>query len=168
MEHWVKIAMLYGAGVLVIVSDIFVPSHGVLMLTGLVLIGFGVWESFMIGTVTGVISILAWLVILPVSALIVVRNWHRTPVGRRISPPNPSLTERDRMPVSEFEALIGRKGRTVTLLRPVGTCDFDGRRVECMAEYGMIERDVSVEAIGLSDRTVVVRPATDIESTVNT
>jgi membrane-bound serine protease (ClpP class) len=162
MEHWVKIAIMYGAGAFVLLTDLFIPSHGVLALGGLILIGFGVYEAFIIGTTTGVINVVVWMIVLPVGMWVAVRNWHRTPVGRRISPPNPKLTEQDRMPVSNLQALIGRTGRSMTLLRPVGTCEFDGHRVECMAEYGIIEMGVRVEAVGMSDRTVVVRPVASV------
>jgi membrane-bound serine protease (ClpP class) len=80
-------------------------------------------------------------------------------VGKKISPPNPVLTEADRMPVEELEALIGRTGRSLTPLRPVGMCLFGDRRVECVAEVNMIGAGLEVEGIRLSDRTLVVRPA---------
>jgi hypothetical protein len=104
-----------------------------------------------------VVGLVLLAIILPTGLVISVRTWHRTPVGRRISPPNPRLTEADRLPVEELKLLIGRHGRSTTLLRPVGTCEFDGRRFECKAEQNVIGKDVEVEAIGLTDRTVIVR-----------
>jgi membrane-bound serine protease (ClpP class) len=162
MEHWVKIAILYAAGAFVLLTDLFIPSHGVLALAGMILIGFGVYEAFVIGTVTGAINVVVWMIVLPVGLLVAVRNWHRTPVGRRISPPNPKLTEKDRMPVSDLQALLGHTGRSLTMLRPVGTCEFEGKRVECLAECGVIEMGMPVQAIGMSDRTVVVRAAANV------
>jgi membrane-bound ClpP family serine protease len=82
-------------------------------------------------------------------------------MGRYISPPNPVLGEKDRMPVAELEQFVGRVGRTLTPLRPVGTCEFEGRRVECLAEYGMIERNVRVEGVRLVDRSLSVKPTAD-------
>lgn len=157
MDQWMRVAMLYGAGALVLLSDMVVPSHGVLFVAGLALLGYGLYGAFTISTAAGMVNAVVLMIALPVGFVIAVRNWHRTPVGRRISPPNPTLTAQDRLPVSDLRTLVGRTGRSVTLLRPVGMCEFDGKRVECMAEYGVIEAGVSVEAVGLSDRTVVVR-----------
>ena len=61
------------------------------------------------------------------------------------------------MPVEHMQVLVGSVGRSLTPLRPVGTCIFEGRRVECKAEYGMIDKGVSVQAIRLIDRTLAVR-----------
>ena len=159
MEQWLKIVILYGAGALVLLCDLFLPSYGVLLTIGLGLFGYGLFLTFLISPTAGWISTATLLVALPSAFVVAIRNWHRTPIGRRISPPNPTLTSQDRLPVADMGTLVGLRGRAATLLRPVGMCDFDGRRIECKAESGVIEAGVEVEAVGLSDRTVIVRPA---------
>lgn len=164
MDEWVKIAVLYAVGLLVLVADVFVPSHFVLSVVGLGLIGYGLYHVFLLSTTAGAINAVVLLVVIPAGFIVAIRNWHRTPIGRRISPPNPTLTEADRLPLAGLQTLVGQTGTAVTLLRPVGTCEFMGRRVECKAEAGLIESGTLVEAVGLSDRTVVVRPASDAAS----
>ena len=74
-----------------------------------------------------------------------------------ISPPNPRLTEADTsFDVADIQPLVGSVGRTVTPLRPVGTCEFDGRRVECVAEMGLIEANQPVRAVRIDGRELVV------------
>ncbi|HOA74997.1 MAG TPA: NfeD family protein [Phycisphaerae bacterium] len=165
MDHWVKIVILYSLGVAVLAADLFLPSQGILTAIGLGLFGYGVYEAFQIGTMVGVIHVAVLTVALPAAFILGVRVWHRTPIGRRISPPNPTLTAEDRLPVSDLQKLLGTSGRAVTILRPVGTCEFNGRRVECKAESGLIEAGTEVQAVRLSDRTVVVRPLPTVEST---
>jgi membrane-bound ClpP family serine protease len=157
MPDWLGIVLLYLIGTAILVAEIFIPSHGVLSLVAIGILGFAVYETFLISGVLGLISLSALVILIPTSVLFVVKTWHRTPIGKRICPPNPQLGEKDRMPVENLKAVIGQRGRTVTLLRPVGTCDFQGRRLECKAEQGVIQKDVEVEAIGLTDRTLVVR-----------
>ncbi len=109
-----------------------------------------------------VIAILACMVILPALAFVAIKYWHRTPIGKLISPPNPQLTVDDiGVPVEELQQLIGQTGRTVSALRPVGICEFNGKRVSCIAESGMVEAGVSVEGIGMSgaDLTVAEKKA---------
>lgn len=159
MDAWIKILLLYAMGALVLGVDVFVPSYGVLLVVGLGLLGFGLYEAFSMGMTIGMLNLVGLLIALPTGAAIVIKYWHRTPIGRRISPPNPTLSESDRLPVSDLESIIGNVGRSVTMLRPVGTCVFDGRRIECKAEYGVIASGVEVEALRLSDRTMVVRAA---------
>lgn len=158
MPDWLGIVLLYLIGTAILVAEIFIPSHGVLSLVAFTMLGFAVYETFQISGLWGLVSLSTLVVLIPASVVMVVRTWHRTPIGRRICPPNPQLREEDRMPLEPLRAVIGQRGRTVTLLRPVGTCDFQGRRYECKAEQGVIQKDVEVEAIGLVDRTLVVRP----------
>ncbi|HPD28852.1 MAG TPA: hypothetical protein PLL20_02575 [Phycisphaerae bacterium] len=158
MPDWLGIVLLYLIGTAVLVAEIFIPSHGVLSLVAFAMLGFAVYETFQMSGLWGLVGLSSLAVLIPASVLMVVRTWHRTPIGKRICPPNPQLSEEDRMPLEPLRAVIGRRGRTVTLLRPVGTCDFQGRRYECKAEQGVIQKDVEVEAIGLVDRTLVVRP----------
>jgi len=53
--------------------------------------------------------------------------------------------------------LLGRTGRVLTTMRPVGMCDFDGRRVECVAESGFVRKDEQVKAIRVDGTQVTVR-----------
>lgn len=165
MEQWFKIAILYGVATMVLLADLFVPSSGILMLLGLGLFGFGLYEAFQISMTAGIVNAIVLVIALPTGLIIAVRNWHRTPIGKRISPPNPTLTQQDRLPVSELTNLLGSTGRSVTLMRPVGICEFDGKRLECKAESGLIASGVDVEAVRLSDRTIVVRPLHGLEHT---
>lgn len=155
--EWLAIALLYLVGSVLLICELFVPAHGLLGLIGLGVLGFGLYRTFMISETAGVVGILVLAVVLPTGLVLAVRNWHRTPVGRRVSPANPVLDTDDRMPVEEIEALIGSVGRSVTPLRPVGTCIFSGRRVECVSEHGMIRANEEVEAVRLKDRSLAVR-----------
>lgn len=159
MESWITIGVLYGVGVLLLVADFFLPSHGLLTVASLALLGYALYETFQVSEQAGLISLVCLLVGVPAVLGAAIRVWHRTWVGRRISPPNPVLSEEDRLPLQELEMCVGQIGRTVTPLRPVGMCLFGDQRVECVAESAMIGAGVEVEGIRLTDRTLVVRPA---------
>ena len=158
MTEWIPIALLYLLGMALMIAELFLPAHGLLGLIGLAILGFGIYETYNRNEIAGLLGAAAAVVLLPIGLVISVKTWHRTPVGRRISPPNPVLTERDRMPVEDLRRFIGQVGRTATLLRPVGMCIFDGQRVECASEQGVIGPGVEVRAIQLVDRTLSVRP----------
>ena len=157
MTQWVTIAFLLAVGSVIVIAELFLPAHGLIGLVGVGVLAYGVYEMFMISQLAGLIGLCVLAIALPTSLVISVRTWHRTPMGRRMSPANPELTDKDRMPLDELKALVGCIGRALTPLRPVGTCEFNGRRVECKAEYGMIEKGAEVEALRLVDRTVEVR-----------
>ena len=158
MSDWLGLVVIYLLGAILIVVEIFVPAHGMLAVVGLAVLGYAVVQTFVLSQIAGLVALIALAILLPTLAIIAVKTWHRTFIGRRISPPNPVLTDEDRLPIESLQGLMGKTGRALTLLRPVGTCEFDGQRVECMSEYGMIDKDTEVEAVGLVDRTVSVRP----------
>jgi membrane-bound serine protease (ClpP class) len=158
MSEWIPIALLYLLGMALMIAELFLPAHGLLGLIGLAILGFGIYETYNRNEIAGLLGAAAAVVLLPIGLVISVKTWHRTPVGRRISPPNPVLTARDRMPEEDLKRFIGQIGRTATLLRPVGMCMFDDQRVECTSEQGVIGPGVEVRAVGLVDRTLSVRP----------
>ena len=158
MSDVLILVLLYGAGVLVLVSEVFIPSHGVLTVVGLGLLIAGIVRTFSYaGRDAGIIAVFACLVFVPAFAFLAIKYWHRTPIGKRISPPNPTLTAADTsVPVEEINSMIGKTGRSISPLRPVGICEFDGRRVSCVAQFGMVEAGVPVEGVGMSGTNLAV------------
>ena len=152
------LVVLYALGVLILVSEIFIPSHGILSLFGIGFLVVAVAKTFSYGgREAGVIAVFTCLVFVPTFAIVAIKYWHRTPIGRRIAPPNPVMTAADAgVPVEELGRLVGRTGRTISPLRPVGVCEFDGRRVSCVAEFGMVEADATVESTGIQGGNLVV------------
>ena len=152
------LVLFFGVGVVMLVAEIFIPSHGVLSVAGLGFLIAAIVKTFDYGgREAGIIAVFACMVFVPTFALLAVKYWHRTPIGRRISPPNPILTSEDTtIPVEEMSALIGQTGVCKTPLRPVGICDFHGKRVSCVAEFGMIETGAEVEAVRISGANLAV------------
>lgn len=159
MNSWTSISVLYAAGILLLVADFFLPSHGLLTVMSFGALAYGLYLTFQVSQEAGLLALLALLIGIPLILRFAIRHWHATWFGRKISPPNPVLSYEDRMPVRELEAMVGRVGRTLTPLRPVGMCLFGEQRVECVSEQGMLDAQIEVEAIRLNDRTLVVRPA---------
>jgi membrane-bound ClpP family serine protease len=158
MTEVIVIALLFGAGLLVLTAEIFIPSHGLLTVVGVGFLIAAIVRTFMTaGQTAGIIAVLASMVVLPTIMLLAIKFWPRTPIGRRIAPPNPIVRPTDTsIPVAELSSLLGRAGRCVSPLRPVGICDFDGRRVSCVSEMGMIDAGSEVRAVGLSGANLVV------------
>ena len=57
----------------------------------------------------------------------------------------------------DLEAMLGSEGSVLTPLRPVGMCDFDGKRVECVAETGYIDRESKIRVIHVEGTQLTVR-----------
>ena len=153
------VILFYAVGVLMLIAEIFIPSHGILSVVGVGFLVTAVVKTFTYGgREAGIIAVFACLVFIPAFAFLAIKYWHRTPMGRRIAPPNPVITTADTsVPVEEMSRLIGQTGRSVTPLRPVGICEFSQKRVSCVAEFGMIEAGVTVEAVRMSGSNLAVQ-----------
>ena len=62
--------------------------------------------------------------------------------------------------VMDFDKLLGKEGKTVSLLRPYGEADFEGMRLEVSSEGAMIPEGtrVRVTATDSTSRKITVRP----------
>ncbi len=150
--------LLYALGIVLLVIEIFIPSHGVLTIAGLGFLIAGIVMTFRVSDTAGYVAVLLAVVLIPTGIVLTVKYWYVLPVGRRMAPPNPTLTEKDYdFHTDETEALVGKTGRAMTTLRPVGSCVFENRRVQCVAEYGVIEKGVKVEGVQVRGRDLVVR-----------
>jgi len=138
-------------------AEIFIPSHGVLTIVGVGFLAVAIVRTFAFGETAGIVAIVASLIALPTFAVVAVKVWPNTRLGRLIVPRNPTYTRKEiAATVVTIEPLVGRCGRTLSPLRPVGTCEFDGRRLECISESGMIDAGVEVRAVGIRDRNLEV------------
>jgi membrane-bound serine protease (ClpP class) len=54
------------------------------------------------------------------------------------------------------DSWLGARGRTVSVMRPMGEVEIDGRRHEARAAVGALERDEPVRVVGRSGRVLIV------------
>jgi len=148
-------------GVLLIASEAFVPSAGILgILAAAALISGVVMAYYYGGLVVGTLFMVATGVV--VSGLIVkmIRWWPQSTIGKLIlvEPPREEDLLVDR---SETHSMVGRVGKTLGLMMPGGLIEIDGKRLEAVAETA-IEEGSWVEVTKISNgRILNVRPITE-------
>jgi membrane-bound ClpP family serine protease len=59
---------------------------------------------------------------------------------------------------SDASSLIGKEGVAITVLRPAGTGDFDGQRMDVVTEGAFIAQGTRILVIRTEGRRIVVRP----------
>ncbi len=158
MSAMAVVILLFAAGIVILIAEIFIPSHGILGVVGLGFLAFAIYRAYELGESKGHVAIVAAVVLVPTLAIVAVKNFRRTPMGRKIVPDNPTVRVEEFAPHYEnLKDVLGRTGQSVTPLRPVGTCMFEGERVNCVAESGMIAKGAMVEAVGIRGHEVEVR-----------
>ncbi|HOQ04210.1 MAG TPA: NfeD family protein [Anaerohalosphaeraceae bacterium] len=162
---WLVLAVfLFAACAILLVLEIFVPSFGLLTVSSLVCLGAGIAIFFEYGTLTGWIGVAAAAVLIPLIWIITYRLFPKTSLGRKMILGKPDVGKGDAVPdCRDLQEMLSKIGVVRTPLRPVGICDFDGRRFECVSERGFIEVDQKVQVIRVQGTALTVRPVEEIK-----
>ena len=159
MAWWLVFAIfLYFASAVLIVAEVFVPSGGLISICALACLLGGIGIFFHHSYTAGWIGIVIALVMIPVVLIIAYRIFPKTRFGKSVTLMPPQRQKGDAIPdTSDLKELLGKDGKVVTPLRPVGMCDFSGQRVECVAESGYVDKGKKVTVIHVESAQVTVR-----------
>jgi membrane-bound ClpP family serine protease len=159
MGGWLLFAVfLYVACAALIVAEVFLPSGGLLSICALACVVGGVAIFFRISSTAGWLGIVVAVVMIPLLLVGAYRLLPKTRFGRNVILSGPVRERGDAIPdTAELVKLLGQVGRVLTPLRPVGTCDFSGRRVECVAEAGYVQKGATVKVIRVEGTQLTVR-----------
>jgi len=177
--------LLFFVGVLLLGIEIFVtPGFGVIGVAGLLCMVTSIllslqhfaiprtpleYELFADNIVTvGIVALLIFA-----GAIGIARYLHRAPyLGKIVLPPPPSSTAPTAVsqavspppaPQAQKEraqALVGRRGRAVTMLRPAGSAEFDGEPLDVVTQGDFIRPGEAIEICGVKGNRTIVRRAT--------
>ncbi len=151
--------LLLLAALVCVWAELFVPTHGILALCAAVLALVSVIFAARASPTLGVFFGIGVVLFSPVVFYWAARLYPHTPVGRRVvlkGPPagvnEPFADERARL-----TALIGKRGITMTPLRPSGIVDLEGERIDCVSESVSIPADTAVEVLRVTGLKVIVK-----------
>lgn len=151
------IILLFGAGLALVVAEVFIPSMGILgMLAGLSLltsVGMAFYEDPTVGTTLLVITAIA----VPVIMTFGIKLFPKTPLGKKITARGFSF-EDGRGIDRRDEGLTGSRGVVEAQLRPAGIARINGRRVDVVSRGEAIDAGTEVVVVEVSGNRVIVAP----------
>ncbi len=138
-------------GLVLIIGELFLPTHGVVGLLGLGCFIAAIVVAFFIGQWVGLAALVVGFAAIPAGGWWFAQAWPKSFLGRRmvLSPP----TDRPVLPPVK----VGEEGVTVSELRPMGMCQFGALRMEASSERGIIPAGQRVRIVGLSRQRPTVR-----------
>jgi membrane-bound serine protease (ClpP class) len=154
--------LLLVAALAFVVAELFVPSHGMLaIIAGLCALGAVVLASYA-NVLLGAIFGIAVVIIAPIVFFWAARMYPHTPMGRRVllAPPPPTDVDPDELPNGP---IVGDRGITMTVLRPAGSVELRGQRVNCVSEAEVIPAGIPVEVIHVAGTRIVVKALTSAD-----
>jgi membrane-bound serine protease (ClpP class) len=156
---WLFLAIfLYFACAALIIAEVFVPSGGIISVFALACLVGGVAIFFRHSGTTGWVGVGIAGVMIPSVLVIAYKIFPKTRFGKNVTLTPPERQKGDAIPdTAELKKLLGAEGLVLTPLRPVGMCDFSGRRIECVAEGGYVDKSKKVKVINVESTQLTVR-----------
>ena len=143
------------AGVSLLVVEVFAPGFGLPGISGLILTVIGVvitWNNY--GAVAGLAATLIALALAGIAISISLKSAANGKLSRSALILNEVTPPVDH---EETDALQGKKGKTVTVLNPVGFAEFDGVRLNVVSEGSYLEKDKSVQVTKVEGNRIIVK-----------
>jgi len=160
MDNQTFAFVLIAVGVVFLLSEVFLPTGGILFGVAVLLELVGVVMVFVSSDMTtGLVTLAGVFIGIPALSIVAFSYWPYTPMAKQAAQANSHEQETvAAMPgITELEILQGRYGRTTSPLRPAGMAEFDGRRVDVMSEGLPIPEGAWVRCIVVKAGKVVVR-----------
>jgi membrane-bound ClpP family serine protease len=159
MDWWLIFAIfLFLVCAALIIVEVFVPSGGLISILALASLIGGIVIFFSHSAVAGWIGVVIAIIMIPSVLVFAYRIFPKTRFGKSTTLSPPVRQQGDAIPdTPRLKEMLGTVGTVLTPLRPVGTCDFSGQRVECVAESGYVDRGKKVKIIDVESTRVTVR-----------
>ena len=143
-------------GVILLFLEIIVPG-GILGTVGVILLATGV---FMVAdsTAQGIAYVCSMLLVLGILIALSFRLPTTNRLWKRLSLTT-TQTKSDGYvaPNQDLECFLGCEGIALSQLRPAGTADFNGNRIDVVTEGGFIAKEARIRVIEVEGTRVVVR-----------
>jgi membrane-bound serine protease (ClpP class) len=152
---WGTVIILTMVGLVLIAVDFYIPgfvlgSIGILMMLGATALCYNVKGLvpasllFAVEVVLGGGAAYISIVYVPKTAMGKKMFLHHTQTGQRAQ-------------ATVASDLPGKQGVAQTVLRPAGMAIIDGKRVDVLAESGMIEAGTPIEVVAVKENQIIVR-----------
>ncbi len=160
-SHFAILALAFGIAMLI--AEIFIPSGGMILIVAIISLVASVWCAWNAWGESDTSRFVWFLVfgglLLPVSAGGALYIFPRTSFGRRVLLEAPEHEDIHAFVQEEqrLSRLIGKTGKTLTLMSPGGLVMIDGERLHSESEGVVLEPGEAVKVIAMKGNRLVVR-----------
>ena len=150
MTWLIILILLIGGLILLILELLVVPGTTVVGIIGFILMAVGIWQSYMLyGAVWGSLILMSTLVLASIGFYLSLQSktWNKAMLNKSI----------DSKVNTESQKLhIGEKGRTVSIINPMGKAIFNNEFYEVSSFGDFIETDQDVKIISIDGTKITV------------
>jgi membrane-bound serine protease (ClpP class) len=159
MDLWLALAVfLYFVCAALIITEVFIPSGGLISICALACLVGGLVIFFRHSTAVGWAGVIVAVIMIPAVLIVAYKVFPQTRFGKNVTLAPPERQRGDAIAdTPKLKELVGAVGVVITPLRPVGMCDFSGQRVECVAEGGYVDKGKKIKVINVEGTQLTVR-----------
>lgn len=152
---WIGLICLM-AGLVCVIIEMFHPGFGAPGILGSILLLVGV-ILYAKTLIQGLIMIIIIIAILGVALTIVLQSASKGHLAKHLVL-HDSLDESEGFSnLGDLEYFVGSEGVSLTVLRPAGTADFNGVKLDVVSEGDFISKDTAVKIIKVEGHRIVVK-----------
>jgi len=160
---WAIILLVLGIGLVVL--EVLLPSGGLIGLMAAAVLVASVVFGFKHSSVAGVVILVVLVIFVPSVIVLGFKALPHTRVGRKLMLIRTSKAlSRDRgvagVSDQDYDALLGKTGRTVTPLRPSGIAEIDDQRYSVVSKGEMIDDSTDIVVVKIEGNSIVVEQKT--------
>lgn len=157
--------IFFGIGFLLVIIEIFAPGFGVPGILGIIFLIAGVIVTAKT-VIQALVLIIIILAILGVLTSILLKSASKGRLSKKIILSTSINKEEGYICTSDMQFFLDKVGTTLTILRPSGTVDFDGVKLDVVSEGDFISKGTEVKVIKVEGRRIVVRQVKKVESII--
>lgn len=158
MEFFVGISLsLIIVGIILIILEIFIiPGFGIAGIIGIAMMIGGVFlvaDTLM----EGVIYLLITIIVVGLLIFIGLKTGRLKKIWRKLTLGEKQVSDAGYVaPKNEYREYVGKTGIALTLLRPAGTAEIDGDRVDVVTEGSFISKDSQIKVVAVEGTRIIV------------
>ncbi|NTV89497.1 MAG: hypothetical protein HGA22_03920 [Clostridiales bacterium] len=142
-------------GLCFVIFEMFHPGIGAPGIIGAILLILGV-VIYARTVLQALILVVIILALLGIALTIVLQSAAKGHLSRHLVLKD-SLDDNRFSAAEDLEYFVGREGVSLTVLRPAGTADFNGVRLDVVSEGEFIQKDTPVSILKIEGHRIVVK-----------
>ena len=149
-------AICFISGFILIVVEMFHPGVGLPGIAGTVLLLLGIVITAR-NLMDILIMVMILIAILGFALTVALNSVTKGRLSKTLVNHTSQKKEDGYIGTEDLDYFLGQKGRTTTILRPAGTGDFGGIKLDVVSQGEFIAKDKAIEIIKVEGRKIVVK-----------
>lgn len=153
IKNFLNIVIFIGIGFILFLLELFTPGFGIPGIVGLLFIFLGCYFLIKVNLWLGILaSLLSTLLV-----ILFFKFFARSKFWQKIQLRTKENSQEGYSIKEDLDYLLGKTGKTLTPLKPIGVALIEGKRLNVVSEAGFIEKDKEIIVAKVEENKIIVR-----------